>query len=127
MGQPQPLFHLFSSFQTNITILTTNKCEKCSSSIWRWNSNSQPSDYESPPITTRPGLLPNVSLFRDERVNLLPPTLYHHHHLINICRTCPHAGNFSIKIYFHLKIFLGRPFEKIIINIFVVKCCRLLF
>ena len=28
MGQPGPLFHLFSSFQTNITIFTTNKCEK---------------------------------------------------------------------------------------------------
>ena len=30
MGQPRPLFRLFSSFQTNITILTTNKCEKMS-------------------------------------------------------------------------------------------------
>ena len=27
MGQPRPLFRLFSSFQTIITILTTNKCE----------------------------------------------------------------------------------------------------
>ena len=27
MGQLRPLFRLFSSFQTNITILTTNKCE----------------------------------------------------------------------------------------------------
>ena len=54
MGQPRPLFNLFSSFQTNITILTTNKCEKCPSSIW--DSNLQPSDYESPPLSTRPGL-----------------------------------------------------------------------
>ena len=30
MGQPRPLFHLFSSFQTHITIFTTNKCEKMS-------------------------------------------------------------------------------------------------
>ena len=29
MGHPRPLFRLFSSFQTNITILTTNICEKC--------------------------------------------------------------------------------------------------
>ena len=29
IGHPRPLFHLFSSFQTNTTILTTNKCEKC--------------------------------------------------------------------------------------------------
>ena len=31
----------------------------CPSSIWRQFSNSQPSDYESPPLTTRPGLPPN--------------------------------------------------------------------
>ena len=29
MGHPRPLFRLFSSFQTNITILTTNICGKC--------------------------------------------------------------------------------------------------
>ena len=28
MGQPRPLFHLFSSFQTNITNFTTNRCMK---------------------------------------------------------------------------------------------------
>ena len=28
-GHPRPLFNLFSSFQTNITIFTTNICEKC--------------------------------------------------------------------------------------------------
>ena len=27
MGQPWPLFHLLSSFQTHITIFSTNKCE----------------------------------------------------------------------------------------------------
>ena len=53
-GQPWPLFHLFLSFQTNITILTTNKCEKCPSSIRRRDSNSQPFDYKSPHLTTRP-------------------------------------------------------------------------
>ena len=62
MGQPRPLFRLFSSFQTNITILTTNKCEKCPSSIWRRDLKSQPSDYESPPLTTRPGLPPNLTV-----------------------------------------------------------------
>ena len=59
MGQPRPLFCLFSSFQTNITNFTTNmNVKKCPSSIRRWDSNSQPSDYESPPLTTRPGLPP---------------------------------------------------------------------
>ena len=56
MGQPQPLFCLFLSFQTNIAILKTNKCEKCPSCIWFWDQNSQPPDYESTPLTTRPGL-----------------------------------------------------------------------
>ena len=30
IGHPRPLFRLFESFQTNITIFTTNKCEKMS-------------------------------------------------------------------------------------------------
>ena len=50
------LFRLFLSFQTNITIFTTNKCEKCPSSIRSWDSNPQPSEHESPPITTTQGL-----------------------------------------------------------------------
>ena len=37
-----------ASFSTSITIHTTNKCEKCPSSIQRRDSNSQPSDHESP-------------------------------------------------------------------------------
>ena len=56
MDHPRPLFRLFLSFQANITILTTNKYEKCPSSIWCWDSNPQPLGHESPPITTRPGL-----------------------------------------------------------------------
>ena len=51
-------FRLFSSFQKDITILTTNICEiiLCPSSIQRWDSNPQPLEHECPPITTRPGL-----------------------------------------------------------------------
>ena len=30
VGHPRPLFNLFLYFQTNITIFTTNKCEKMS-------------------------------------------------------------------------------------------------
>ena len=30
LGQPRPLFHLFSSFQTQTTIFTANKFEKMS-------------------------------------------------------------------------------------------------
>ena len=47
MDHPRPLFHLFSSFQTNITTFTTNKCQKCPSSLWCWDSNPQPSEHES--------------------------------------------------------------------------------
>ena len=62
MGHPRPLFRLFSSFQTNITFLTTNICEKMlwPSSKWRRYSNPRPLEHNSPPITTRPGLLPYV-------------------------------------------------------------------
>ena len=35
----------------------TNKCKKCPSSIQCRDPNSQPLEYESPPIGTRPGLL----------------------------------------------------------------------
>ena len=65
MGQPLPHFRLFSSFQTNITTNTTNKCEKCPSSVRRRDSNLQPSDYESPPLTTRPE---NLTRFGQSRL-----------------------------------------------------------
>ena len=46
-------------FQTNInTILQQINVEKCPSSIRHWDSNPRPSESKSPPITTRPGLLP---------------------------------------------------------------------
>ena len=58
MGHPWPLFRLFQSFKTNIAIFTTDICEKCPSSIQCWDLNPRRSEHESPPITTRPGLLP---------------------------------------------------------------------
>ena len=46
MGQPRPLIIYFWSFQTNIiTILATNICEKCPSSIWCWDSNPLPLEH----------------------------------------------------------------------------------
>ena len=65
MGYPPPLYCLFSSFQTNITIFITNICEKCPSSIWY----PRPSGHESPPITTRPGLPPQTNKDGDMFVN----------------------------------------------------------
>ena len=59
MGHPRPLFRLFLSFQTNNTIIRTNKCEKVmTTSLRRRDSNTWPSEHESPPITTKPGLPP---------------------------------------------------------------------
>ena len=54
MGQPRPLFHLFSSFQTHITILQQINVKKCPSSIRCPDLNSRPLEHESHPITTRP-------------------------------------------------------------------------
>ena len=75
MGRPWPLFRLFKTFQTNVTIFITNKFAyyrigavsaggthkesrkkyvKCLSSIWCWDSNPRPSEHESPHTTTRP-------------------------------------------------------------------------
>ena len=56
VAHPRPLFRLFSSFQTNITICATNKCEKCPSSVWFGDLNPRPLDHESSLMTTRPWL-----------------------------------------------------------------------
>ena len=47
---------IFSLFKQTIQILQQINVKKCSSSIRCHDSNSQPSDYESPPLTTRQGL-----------------------------------------------------------------------
>ena len=57
MGQPRPLFHLFSSFQTT-NFIKNRYVKKRPSSLWYRDSNSRPSEHESPIITTRPGLPP---------------------------------------------------------------------
>ena len=61
-ANPDLFFIYFRSFQTNIiTIFITNICEKCPSSIQFQDSNPQPSERESLPISTRPGLPPYLS------------------------------------------------------------------
>ena len=65
-ANPGLFFIYFQSFQTNInTIFTINQCEKMSmaSSIWYRDSNPQPLNHESTPITTRPGLPPECILY----------------------------------------------------------------
>ena len=57
IGQPRPLFHLFSVFSNKLYNFATNQCEKMSwpSSIRLQDSNPWPLEHESPPITTRTG------------------------------------------------------------------------
>ena len=65
LNGPSPAYFsfIFGSFQANNnTIFTANSCEKYPSSIWRWDSNTQPSGHESPPLTTRQGLSPKALL-----------------------------------------------------------------
>ena len=57
-ANPGLFFVYFRSFQTNITILQQIYVKKCPFSIRCCNSNPRPSEHESLPITTRPGLPP---------------------------------------------------------------------
>ena len=56
MGHSHPLLVYFGLFKQSIQLLQQINVKNCPSSIWCWDSNLQPSEYESPPITTRPGL-----------------------------------------------------------------------
>ena len=58
---PASFSFIFGLFKQTIQFFTTNQCEKmsCPSSIRHRDSNPRPSERESPPITTRPGLPPN--------------------------------------------------------------------
>ena len=60
MGQPRPLFHLFSVFSNKHHYNFYNRYmwKKCPSSIRCRDSNPWPSERESLPFTTRPGLPP---------------------------------------------------------------------
>ena len=72
MGQPRPLFRLFSVFsnkQYNFYNKSMWKMSKFPSSIWATDSNPQPFVNESSPITTRPGLPPLQLLFSGQRFN----------------------------------------------------------
>ena len=52
----------FRLFKHTLQFLQQINVKKCLSSIWCRDSNSQPLEHESPPITTRPGLNHTVTL-----------------------------------------------------------------
>ena len=64
---------IFGLFKQAMQILQQINVKKCPSSIRCRDQNSQPSNYESPPLTTRPGLPPNkLHSFGPERRTGLP-------------------------------------------------------
>ena len=46
-------------FKKTIQFLQQMNVKKCPSNIWRWDSNPQPFEHESSPMTTRPALPPS--------------------------------------------------------------------
>ena len=63
MGQPRPLYRLFLVFSyKHYKFLQQIYVKKCPTSIRCPDSNPQPSECESPPITTRPGLPPRKKI-----------------------------------------------------------------
>ena len=60
---PASFSFIFGIFQTNLNkILQQINVKKCPSSLRHWDSNTWPSECESPPITTRPGLPSHIYL-----------------------------------------------------------------
>ena len=57
-ANPGSVIVYFHLFKQTLQFLQQKNVKKCPSSIRHWDSNSQPSDYDSPPSTTRPGLAP---------------------------------------------------------------------
>ena len=58
MGHPRPLSVYFRLFKQALQFLQQINVKKCQSSIGCWDSNPQPLEHDSSPITTRPGLPP---------------------------------------------------------------------
>ena len=63
MGQPRPLFHLFSSFQINITIFIADIYGKMSIKYMELGFKLTTFEHDTPPMTNRPGLPPTYVLF----------------------------------------------------------------
>ena len=59
-ANPGLFFVYFRLFKQTLQLLQQINVKKCPSSIRHRDSNSQPSDYESPPLTTRPKLPPKI-------------------------------------------------------------------
>ena len=81
MGQTRSLFLLFLVFSKKQYNFYNNSM--CPSSIWHRDSNPQPFEHESSPITTRPGLPHcNSTLWGPEKSSKTVRTSVHHFHKI---------------------------------------------
>ena len=109
MGLIRPLINLFSAcFKQTIQILQQINVKKCPSSIWCRDSNSQPSDYESTLLTTRPGLSNLTPLSLSLSLHHFPPSIalsLSLNHPVTLMFHC------SFQWYFYLSSFLSLSFR----------------
>ena len=73
----------FRSFSNKQYKFYNKLMRKCPSSIRCQDSNSQPPDYKSPPLTTRPGLTPDIGFFMTRQNNIFKTTSLMHR--MNCC------------------------------------------
>ena len=70
MGHLRPLFHILV-FSTHFELLQQINVKKCPSNMGRRDSNPRPLKHELSPITTRPGLLPYLSICLSNRFAII--------------------------------------------------------
>ena len=70
MGHLRPLFHILV-FSTHFELLQQINVKKCPSNMGRRDSNPRPLKHELSPITTRPGLLPYLSICLSNRLAII--------------------------------------------------------
>ena len=144
-ANPGLFFVYFHLFKQTLQFLQQINVKKCPSSIRRQDSNSQPSDFESPPLTTRPRLPPNIlsisyshPLFISVFNLMLDASL--NRKTFSVVRDCTRGGsNFSSPHSGHLARLLGNlvslklssglrfTFNQWRIGLYIVPSARLLF
>ena len=85
----------------------------CPTSIWFWDLNPQPSELESYPITTRPGLRPTFRIFKRSSNNLVTLFVikFCHPVIVNVRSPCPPISYFLQVVRNLLKIQIEKLFR----------------
>ena len=104
MGQLRPLFRLFLVLSNKQYNFTTNKCEKWHSGIWQPDLNSQPSNFKSLLLTTKPWhpLDCNIIVFEYVKLVILGLFLIIFVHFKQHC-LCHFSSNLQYKYILALK------------------------